>query len=85
MPIIPLEDWCLLSVQILWAGMEGTVEGTKSQSPVQPPPALFLPRDMDHVRLLVRWLIIAVVLGSISACVVHGVRELLLFSCGPIE
>jgi len=52
------------------------VTGGKHREPT--PPAVLLPSDLEHVRLLIRWAVVAVVFGVISGCVVHGIRELLL-------
>jgi CIC family chloride channel protein len=52
------------------------VTGERHREPA--PPTVLLPSDLEHVRLLIRWAVVAVVFGVISGCVVHGIRELLL-------
>jgi len=51
---------------------------TRQVTPPISAPALLLPRDIDHVRLLGRWVVLAVVVGAVSGCLVHALRETLL-------
>lgn len=78
MPNNPLESLHILGYSL---GPEWTLAQERPQRLSSTPsaPSLFLPQDIDHVRLLARWIVVAIVLGTLSAVVVHAVRELLLF------
>ena len=50
----------------------------KPSRPTTMSPLLLLPKNTQHVATLVQWAILALVMGTFSALVVYGVREVLL-------